>query len=380
MKIFKNNLLILISVLFLFTGCWRADIIINYIQSATTILVVCICFAGIIFVMWACLFKIKNQQAAVIVSTVICCIIMIPLIISMNYYVRKQVAITIINEEEGMIAKLRTENKVRTLERDKLENEIIMAKQSIEIENLNSKYMLLERARLQMQGFQQIAELALTQANFKYTMARKEPTTDIAKGRGINADYYFDEVLVVSNYDINAKFGIDLKEVKAVKTADNSVVVSGIVPKYIGSDKLLRDPLIKEIRRVDYKGGIWHRTRVLDDRTNVNLADIKEQQFDLELNKKLAEGMELGFMNDAIYQLAQNFIKIVLAPVYENIVFDKTARPDALPLMEFLSMELKENDAEKYKLLQINERITMDIFALDQSKPDEEINMIDIIE
>jgi len=135
-------------------------IIIDYIQTATSIVVICICFAGIILVIWTALFKIKNHQAAVVVSSVLCCVIMIPLIISLNYYIQKKVVSAVLNEENAKLAKAR-------LEKQRLENEALLAKQTIEIENLNRKNMLLEGARLQLQGFQQIAELALTQADFK---------------------------------------------------------------------------------------------------------------------------------------------------------------------------------------------------------------------
>jgi hypothetical protein len=371
MSFIKKNILLFICP-FLFAGCANANIVIEYIQSAATILVIIVCFAGIILMILTALFKIKNHQAAIVASSVICCLLMIPLIISLSYYVKKSAAISILNEEETKIAKIRAENKARALEKQRLENEVLIAKQSIEIEALNRKNILLERARLQLQGFQQIAELALTQANFKYNLIRLEPTTPIESGWNIRAEYYHDEILVVSSYDINAKFGIDLKEVKAVKTGNNSVIVSGIRPKFIGTNKWERNNMVKEIRRVDYKYGKRFRTRILDARQNEILADIKEQQFDLEFNKRLSEGLEMTFMDDVIIQLAQNFIKIVLAPVYDNIIFDNIARPEALPLMEYLAKELKENDEEKYNLLQIKEQIILnfDLLETDELEAD----------
>jgi len=333
----------------------------EHIQSAAAILVIIACFSGIIVVIWTSLFKIKNHQAAVVVSSLICCLLMIPLVISLNQYIRKTAEKTILDEEETKVSKIRAENKARLLEKQRLENEVIIAKQSIEIEALNRKNILLERARLQLQGFQQIAELALTQADIKYNLIRLEPTTPIEKGWNIRAEYYRDEVLVVSSYDINAKFGIDLKDVNVTKINNNSVVVSGIRPKYIGTNKWERNNLIKEIRRVDYKYGELFRTRILDARQDVILADNKEQQFDLEFNRRVKEGMELAFMNDVIIQLAQNFIKIVLAPVYDSIIFDNIIHPESLPLMEYLAKELKENNEEKYNLLQINEQIILNL-------------------
>lgn len=383
MKFLKANCFIFIICLLLFTSCKEAgriiDKVITTIQNATPVLIIILCFAGIVFVMWTSLFKISNHQAAIVVSSVLCCIIMVPMVVSFSHYIQRMVKHTILNEEEEKITALRNEFKVKTLEQQKLENEVKLARQSIEIENLNKKNILLERARLQMQGFKQIAELALTQANFKYTLVKKEPTTDITDGWKIKADYYHDEVLVVSTYDINAKFGIDLREVKITKTDNNSVIVSGIRPKFIGTDKWERDNLIKEIRRVDYKYGEWYRTRILDARQNGNLADIKEQQFDQDFNKRVREGMELAFMDEVIIQLAQNFIKIVLAPIYDQIIFDNTDRPYALNLMDFLVNELDVNDEEKSRLLKINEQIAMEISLFDTeqnaSEEEEQLNI-----
>jgi len=229
-----------------------------------------------------------------------------------------------------------------------------------------------------MQGFQQIAELALTQANFKYTLVKKEPTTEIEKGWNIRAEYYHDEVLVVSSYDVNAKFGVDLKEIKVIKVDNDTVIVSGIRSKYIGSDKWERNNHVKEIRRVDYKYGEWFRTRILDARQDVVLADIKEQQFDLEFNKSVREGMELTFMNDVVIQLAQNFIKIVLAPLYKEVKFDNIERPEALSLLDYLANELKESDEEKYNLLQINKQLILNQNSLETESDEVETEKSDI--
>jgi hypothetical protein len=368
MNSLKKNIVILFLLPILLSGCRNASVVIDYIQSATTLLVIIISFSAIILVMWACLFKIKNQQAAVVVSSVLCSLIMIPLIISLNYYVKKRVAITILTEEENKVALLRAENRTRTLERQRLENEVLIAKQNIEIETLNRRNILLDRARLQLQGFQQIAELALTQANIKYNMVRKEPTSPLEQGWNIRAEYYHDEVLVITSYDFIAKFGIDLKEVKIAKTDNNTVIVSGIRPKFIGASDWKRDNILREIRRVDYKYGQWYRSRILDARQDNILAGIKEGQFDLEFNRKVREGFELAFMDDVIIQLAQNFIKIVLAPVYDNIIFENNDRREALPLMEFLEQELKESDEEKYNLLQLSEQIILNLQSLQEEE------------
>jgi hypothetical protein len=225
-----------------------------------------------------------------------------------------------------------------------------------------------------MQSFQQIAELALTQANFSQTLVRKEPVTPVETGYGLLADYYYDEALVIIAHDINAKFGIDLKEVKIAKTQDNSIVVSGIRPRFIGANQNESKTLVKEIRRVDNKFGVPYRVRIKDQRQDAILADIKADQYELEFQKKLSEGMEMAFMDNTIVQLAQNFIKIVFAPLYDNIVFNNVDAPEALPLLDYLTKEINENNEEKYRLLQINEQFILKMNQLETDIENPEID------
>jgi len=347
---------------------------VDSLKTITPVLVIAGAFAGIIITLFFSIFRLgKNHHyLAIIFSTIVSCVLMIPIITSFNNLVVLRIEGTIIDEGKAEIRaqkaeaqRLIAENKMKLLEREKLDNEITIAKQSIEIEALNASNTLLEQARLSIQSFQQIAELALTQANLSQTLVRKEPVTPIETGWGLKADYYYDEALVIIAHDINAKFGVDLKEVKIAKAKDNSVVVSGIRPKFIGANQNESKTLVKEIRRVDNKFGVPYRVRIKDQRQDTILADIKADQYELEFQRKLSEGMEMAFMDNVIVQLAQNFIKIVLTPLYKNIVFSNVDAPEALPLLDYLAKEINENNEEKYKLLQMNEQFVLKMDQLE---------------
>jgi hypothetical protein len=327
-------------------------------------------FVGIIMALYFSIFKLgrKHQNIAIIFSTIVSCILMLPLVTSFNQLVTFRIEGAIIDEAKAEIKakraeaeKLRNENEISMLTRDKLEAEVTMAKQSIEIEALKASNILLERAKLSMESFQQIAELALTQANFTQTLIRKEPITPVKEGWNIFAEYYYDEIFVVIAHDINAKFGIDLKEVKISKIDEKSVVISGVRPKFIGTNKNISDKVISEIRRNNYKYGVLYSVDRKNDKASIISAENKRMQYESEFQLKVSEGMELAFMDDAIIQLAQNFIKIVFAPLYTNITFDDITRPGALPLMDYLTKELKDNNEERFKLLQINDNINIKI-------------------
>jgi len=364
-----------------FMNFWYKTV--DSLKSITPMLVIAGAFAGIFITLCFSIFRLgkKHHYLAIIFSTIVSCVLMVPVITAFNNLVLLRIEGTIIDEgkaeiraQRAEVERLIAENKVKLLEREKLDNEITIAKQSIEIEALNASNMLLERARLSMQSFQQIAELALTQANLSQTLVRKEPITPIETGWGLLADYYYDEALVIIVHDINAKFGVDLKEVKIAKAMNNSVVVSGIRPKFIGANQNESKTLVKEIRRVDNKFGAPYRVRIKDQRQDAILADIKAEQYELEFQKKLSEGMEMSFMDNTIVQLAQNFIKIVLAPIYSNIVFNNAEAPGALPLLDYLTKEINENNEEKYKLLQANEQFILQMNRLETTDIPSEIS------
>ena len=61
---------------------------------------------------------------------------------------------------------------------------------------------------------------------------------------------------------------------------------------------------------------------ILSDNENVNRATNKARTFETEFQNRLSQGLESNFLDDAVVKLAQNFIKLTLAPLSREIVFD----------------------------------------------------------
>lgn len=341
---------------------------VDAVKTATVVLVIGGGFAGIFAIVLFSIFKIRkiNANLAIMVSTLLSCFLMVPVISAFNNLVDIRVEGSIVDEgkaemqaQRAELERLKAENRVKMLERERLDNQITIAKQSIEIEALNDNIKLLEHAELSMQSFQRILQIALLQTNLKQTLVRKEHLTPFESGWGFKADYFNDEILVILTHDINAKFGVDLNEIKIVKLDGNNVIVSGIRPKYIGSDRYITDIPVKEVRRVNYKKGIVASIRIENNPESLNKADKYAKEYEDDFQRKLSEGLELGFMNDAVVQLAQNFLTVMLAPLYKNIRFTDAEQPGALPLMEYLQKELKDNQNRKIELLETNEDLLL---------------------
>jgi hypothetical protein len=361
---------------------------VTVVESATAVLVIAGGLAGIFGITFLSIFKINKKSSilAIIVSTILSCIFMVPVISAFNNLIDLKVEGSIIDAgkaeikaQRAEVERLKAENRVRMLEREKLDNQITMAKQSIEIEALNDNIKLLENAQLSMQSFQKILELALLQTNLKQTLVKKEPITEMEKGWGLRAEYLNDEMLAIITHDITAKFGVDLNEVKIAKIDGNTAVVSGIRSKFIGTSKNVTNTLLKEIRRNNYKRGVLVSVDTRYTSDALNLADKYAAAYETEFQTKLSEGLELGFMDEAVIQLAQNFIKVMFAPLYKNIRFDEAQLPDALPLMEYLQKELKDNQDRKIELWNSNENLVSVIeqIAIETVKVAEEQDLSD---
>jgi hypothetical protein len=342
---------------------------VNTIETATVVLVIGAGIAGIFAVAFFSIFKLRkiNATLAILASTVLSCFLMIPVISAFNNLVDIKIEGSIIDEgkaeikaQKAEVEKLKAENKIRNLEREKLENQITIAKQSIEIEGLNNNIKLLKNADISMQSFQKILEVALLQTNLKQTMVKKEKlSAGIASGWGIRASSFYDEVLVIITHDIEAKFGVDLNEIKVSKLAGDSIAVSGIKSKFVGASKNVSNTILKELRTLNYKGNDLSSVDAKYDSVSRERVDKVAKEYESEFQEKLSKGLELGFMNDAVIQLAQNFLKVMLAPVYKDIQFIDYEQPGALPLMEYLQKELKENQHRKNELLEINENLLL---------------------
>ena len=290
---------------------------------------------------------------------------MVPVISSFNHLVRIKVEGPIFEEENSRLELLKRQNKINALEKEKLENQITIAKQTIEIEALSDNIKLLENAQLSVQSFEKILELALLQTNLKQTLVRKEPLQSLQSGWGFLADYYYDEVLVVHTHDIIAKFGVALNEIKVSKQSDDTVIVSGIHPKFIGTSKNITNTPIKEIRTNNYKRGVLVSVDTNYKASGISQANSYAEQFEKEFQTKLSEGLELNFMDDAVIQLAQNFIKVMFAPLYANILFDTVERPGALAIMDYLKGEIKNNNEKKNELLKASDNLSTAVMLLD---------------
>ncbi|GBU21833.1 hypothetical protein R80B4_01735 [Fibrobacteres bacterium R8-0-B4] len=395
------------------------DGMVDFFSGASSGWVIAFCLIFIFAIVLLSILKLRiiNSTLAILASTIVSCLLMIPAISAFNYLAGvKDIAIrkTQIKEQnekkiqmdEDLRAKkkfvetelrkmddelkekkkrmdeelsrkknlMEKERKIEdlkrakaVLEKDKAENEAKIAIMTKDIADLKKQISILEHAQLSVQSFERILELALLQTNIKQSLVRLVPTGDTKqntwkdKAKTLTlADYSNEYALIIINHDIDAKYGVNLNDIKISKIDENSAVVSGIHPKFIGASKNKNDVLIQEIRRTNHKDSILSNDVILNDDRSKEYARVLARKIENEFQQKLSEGAEFAFMDTAVIQLAQNFIKVMFAPLYKNISFEDKDRPNSLPIMEHLRKELADVDKQIKKLNDDDKTLTFD--------------------
>ena len=308
MNIFKD-------IVFKFYNVWDSiqQTLVQGIMIAIFILSI-LCIALIIFIAIRSLQRKQMQNAIypTILAIILSCLLMIPTTLSFN----KLIKIGVIKLKKEELSKLYLEIENEQLKNDNLKKEISN-------NSLQKQVNLLKASQASAIQFEKIVELALIKTNINQTKVWYEPISQLQKGKGFFADYYNDNLLIVNTYDIDAKFGIDFKEIKIKKIDNNKIQVTGIKPIYVGSPKNIKKSIIKEIRRHDYKGNRLSDTRIQQDTGYMNQANELENKYDQEYQESLENMDNWGFLKDAIVSLGQNFVRMIFKPIYgdDNIEF-----------------------------------------------------------
>ena len=345
------------DVAFKFYGVWDSiqQTLVQGIMIAIFVLSI-LSIAFIVFIAIRSLQKKQMQNAIypTILAIILSCILMIPTTLSFN----KLIKIGVIKLKKEELSKLYLEIENEQLKNDNLKKEISN-------NSLQKQVNLLKASQVSAMQFEKIADIALIKTNIKQTKVWSEPISQLYEGKGIFADYYNDNILVVNTYDIDAKFGIDFEKIKIKKTDDGKIQFTGFEPKYVGSPKNIKNSIIKEVRRHDYKGNRLSETRILQDTGYMNQANELENKYDKQYQESLENMENWGFLKDAIVSLGQNFIRMIFEPVYgDNIEFVEEDDGTFVKIKDYIDFEISQYNKQIEETLK---PVTIDI--VQQEKP-----------
>jgi hypothetical protein len=295
-----------------------------------------IMFLSIAIILTVTVFVIKYVHIiwiAVIISTICSCFLMVPVIWGFNNIV----------DSKGGKGKIKPEE---------------IEKRDIVIEGLENTIRNLENSMFNVQGFEKILELGLLETNLKQsTITRKRLDEKFSKGVfGIGAGGEYYEYLEVMTHDIVAKFGVDLKSIRLSNSKQHSdtIAVSGIAAKFLGTTKIDSYSEIQEIRRIKLDGNKEpEKIDIMDSKHHKNLLIEQMKKSQRKYQQRLNQGLETTFMDKPVIKLAENFIKLFLAPLNKKIIFLDGEHDDGLLFLEYLEVE-KRSFSNKIKRIKKN--------------------------
>ncbi len=316
----------------------------NWLEQVGSWLLVGVFIVALAVLIGLIIWKIQERITAVVLTTIACILCLIPLVSSINILVETKIKGTVITEKKAELKalELQVENEMIKKQNLELENENLY--KDIQIQDLDNEIELLKNTQLSMNNLNRICEMALLETQLKSTDVRKEM---LNSDKGIIADRVENEALVITTHDINAKFGVDLKQVLVREGEHNQLIISGIKSKYIGSDKNISDVKVCEIREIKYKNGLVSNKAILNDKENLQRAVNYAQLYETEYQKRLSKGLESDFMDEAVVKLSQNFIMVILAPLKKDISFENTSHSDGIPILDYLNNEIEEKQKQK---------------------------------
>lgn len=312
------------------------------LNLVVSLIFILLCLGAIVFSVFMVWRRIKKPGPAVLVSNSITFVLMIPLVLLSTWFLQLNAQQYIRNVEGQRLQVLNMQVRQKELERDNLEKQNELVKKNIALASLENQVALLKFSQISALQFKKIAELALIQTNIQQTKVYYKLMDNLQSGMGFRADYFGDHVLIISNHDIDAKFGIDISKIMVKKTGSDGILVSGLRPIYIGSPKNITKHVIKEIRRTDFdsKGNI-NRVNIKNDKKSLQIANDLAENFNAEYQSSLRKMEEFEFLQGAIVSLGKHFIEIIFAPAYSDIQFAENVPEGSLPLEEYIATEIK---------------------------------------
>lgn len=319
----------------------------NWLEQFGSWLLVGVFIAALVVLIGLIIWKVHERITAIVLATLSSILCLIPLISSINILVESKIKGTAISEKKAELKaiELQVENEMIKKQNLELQNESLY--KDIQIKNLDDEIDLLKSTQLSMNNLNKICEMALLETKLKSTDVRKEI---LNSDKGIIADRVENEALVITTHDINAKFGVDLKQVLVREGENNQLIISGIKSKYIGSDKNISDVKVCEIREIKYKNDLISNKSVLYDKANIQRANNYAQLYETEYQERLSDGLESNFLDEAVVKLSQNFISVILAPLKREISFENDSTENGVPIFDYLNSEIEAKQKEKIRI------------------------------
>lgn len=341
------------------------DIWQQFMNMLATIQLVLLLICTVVFLVWLVSLVAKKYRNLISIALpVLLCIFTIFSTMSVQSYYHDNVKKDA-NEERDL----------RAYEKNINEQNVKINEQNAKIAELEKLKKNLEASQADIAKIEDVSEIVLLKTNFKqvkvWTGIEKDPKEDDSLFRRYNplSDNMItkDTYLVVNNYDIPIKLGIDLNNVKVRKTGDK-IQVKGITPKFIGFQDWKKTRQIREIRTYECEyakeknisngqtnacTGTGYRDTdkitVHNDEKSRSLARQREDEEESKFKEAITNNnlTELEYINDIVVLKGKAYVQRILSVNLENIEFKEDNLGDDVgfvSLLDFLKNEMTDID------------------------------------
>ena len=303
--------------------------------AASIVLIACIIFTITISVTF---FSRPIPLFGILISTIISCFLTVPATLLLEPLFKQPVKKQDSHNMEGKLAA--QQNEIKTL---KARNEELQDKSSF----YERKIQLLENLSSNLDTYKDVFKVCFRDYQQNATIKQRERlaeannTNHLKKWLSSSSKNY-DEILSIMECLITYQRGIDLQNIRIAKIKEDTVVVSGIVPEYTTPPRFDYQEFFSELRHVKQdKNGKTKNVKIkTDDKSQLQLAK-KQDEYKAMFEEAFKNGSKQDDDAPEIIKRAQDFIKIILQPIYKYVEFDDNAviSKNPMPILDFLRSE-----------------------------------------
>ncbi len=220
--------------------------------------------------------------------------------------------------------------------------------QKAKIASLERQLDIARQNKAVINDYQTVNQHVLLQTNLNQVKYWEDVTSREKGLMDMLNDTVETKPIVVNSYNIDAKYGIDMKKIKVRRVNSSKLQIAGVTPVYIGSTKFDKKTMLKEIRKEGYKNGAKVSSKVYTDGEYIQQADNYESEKDREFRENFKNGDNIGPFRKAVTELGQYDIRKMFYNSYPEIEFlDNVPEDDSfVSLDEFIKSEISRLQTE----------------------------------
>lgn len=267
----------------------------------------------------------RHSVAGIIISSVTCSLITIPLTLIITKLFRNF-------EIDSSKTSLQTEQELNSLKKEK--------------NDYKRKIMLLENLSFNMVTYQDVLKMCFRDYRQEGIIKQREQFNEEDYSNPIKKflempSKNYDEVLSIIDWLVTYQRGVDLKNIKIAKLNEDTVIISGITPEFTTQPHFEYKDFCTEIRHVKLdKNGEARQITVESGEKAHTILNKKTDEYKRILEESFSKGGRPDEDALEIKTRAQDFIRIILQPIYKNVDFEENAvSSTAMPFLDFLTAE-----------------------------------------